>query len=137
MDNLIGLYKAKRKDDGKWVKGYLVKYGSGDYVIYGEILKKLDHETYKCFSIDKILPETICEYINTSDNEKSLVFTNDIVEFSYCDEFNDEREYIGFIYKGDGCYKIATMNNIFYIDSDIKIKKVIGDKFDSFKLLMN
>lgn len=137
-------FKAKRLDNKEWTEGdlignafyrcdtesdccYILDYRKMKYYDFQDIWEQLDE-----YEVD---PETICEYINFKDRDKTLVFTNDIVEFLYYDEFWDSHLYTGFIYKGEGCYKISTKASVFYINESIDINKVIGNKFDNAELL--
>lgn len=120
------LFRGKRIDNGEWVEGDLIHEKFGVYIQY--IINNIRTKA-------KVDPETICEYINSKDQDKTLAFTNDIVEFSHYTEFGRSGYYVGFIYKGDGCYKISTKTLIFYIDDAIDIDKVIGNKFDNAELL--
>lgn len=131
MNDLIGLFRAKRTKDKKWFEGNLIKHQSGGYAIYSES----EYEENEILKIEKINPETICEYINAKDRDKTPVFTNDIVEFFHYDEFWQSEKHTGFIYKGEGCYKISAKSLVFYIDESIDIDKVIGNKFDDIELL--
>ena len=135
MGYLIGLFRSKRMRDKKWIEGSLIRYKSGGYAIYSEPLCNYEDEDNEVFMMEKIDPETISECINFKDRDKTPVFTNDIVEFLYSDEFWDSHLYTGFIYKGEGCYKISTKTSVFYINESIDINRVIGNKFDNAELL--
>ena len=124
------LFRGRRIDNGEWVEGDYGRFHGNDsheiYISYPQI-----NETYW----NEIDPETICEYINYEDRDKTPIFTNDIVEFSWYDQFWNSYHYVGCIYKGKGCYKISTKNEVYYIDESIDIDKVIGNKFDNAELL--
>lgn len=63
------LFKAKRKNDNKWVYGFLVKQN--------------EYEVYICEDIDSaclVIPETICEYTGLNDKNDVKIFENDIVK---------------------------------------------------------
>ena len=138
------LFRGKRIDNDEWVEGdlfsnaffrgkdksnccYILDYDKIEYDDFQSIFEQIDE-----FEVD---PETICEYINSRDQDKALVFTNDIVEFYWYDQFWNSYHYVGYIYKGKGCYKISTKNEVYYIDESIDIDKVIGNKFDNPELL--
>ena len=50
------LFKAKRKDNGEWVEGYVVAYPSGKVEIH-KISKELPDILLKC----EIAPSTLCQ----------------------------------------------------------------------------
>ena len=49
----IGLYKAKRKDNGKWIEGYLFCIWEKAYILWGT--------TNGIPNMVEVDPETICE----------------------------------------------------------------------------
>lgn len=60
------LFKAKRKDNGEWVEGYVVAYPSGKVEIH-KISKELPDILLKC----EIAPSTLCQYTGLTDkNDK-------------------------------------------------------------------
>ena len=83
------LFKAKRKDNGKWVEGYLFDNGfDGEekkYFIGGLIIEKYNGtacDEWDITGIDfyEIDPETICQFTGMTDKNGVRIWNNDIVE---------------------------------------------------------
>ena len=73
------LFKAKRLDNGEWVKGALV-YDDMDKLY--RIIIELDYSTVTCIRADKALrvdASTICQCTGLKDKNGKLIWENDIV----------------------------------------------------------
>lgn len=68
------LFKAKRKDNGEWVEGYVVAYPSGKVEIH-KISKELPDILLKC----EIAPSTLCQYTGLTDKNDKKIWENDIL----------------------------------------------------------
>ena len=68
------LFKAKRKDNGEWVEGYVVAYPSGKVEIH-KISKELPDILLKC----EIAPSTLCQYTGLTDKDSKKIWENDIL----------------------------------------------------------
>lgn len=135
------LFKAKRKDTGKWVEGLLwqKKYNSNKIFI-SCFPDKDDNE--EVFVVD---PDTICQYTGLTDKNGRKIWENDIVKY----HFGDDVAPIRFgVYQS--CFdSIQTGHVGFYVDWDSKkaLRKdlgywvnmidcnVIGNVFDNPELL--
>ena len=72
------LYRAKRKDNGEWVEGFLVKK-HGLFFIYSVI--NADTCRQPNYEVEE---STICQCTGERDEEKKLIFEHDIVAFIDC-----------------------------------------------------
>lgn len=70
------LFKAKRKDNSKWVEGYYVKrydlLGNEEHLIFHA-------DSYKVWEYAEIIPETLCRFTGRCDKNGKKVWENDIL----------------------------------------------------------
>lgn len=69
------LSKAKRVDDGEWIRGNLIYTFTGTPYIVAEY----DH-IINFISIDEVDPTTICQCTGLNDKNGKLIWENDIVK---------------------------------------------------------
>ena len=71
------LFKAKRKDNGKWVEGYYQKrydlLGNEEHLIFHA-------DSYTVWEYAEIDPETLCQFTGRCDRYGNKIWENDIVE---------------------------------------------------------
>ena len=134
--------KAKRKDNGEWVEGFLYITHNGEYEIssYDE---ELDTERITCI----VVPETVCRCTTLTDKNGKWIFEGDVVQtggymfvvkFGKCGGVanNENYCYMGYYLDGfDNMTKVALRlglrNDICYF-TDIE---VIGNIHDGKDLL--
>lgn len=125
MENRF-LFRAKRKDNGEWTEGFLLKRWDGLWI----------------FSIDEkfadlIIPSTICQCTGLKDKNGKLIFENDILSGNIDDEFPEDetRKRVvwhknGWCTNEPGCVDYETLD-----DFDSENFEVIGNMIDNPELL--
>ena len=68
------LYRAKLKDNGEWVEGYIVIYPSGRFDIHKKCMEPPD-----ALAVYEVDPSTICQCTGLKDKNGNLIWENDIV----------------------------------------------------------
>lgn len=140
------LFKAKRKDDGKWVHGYLFDDGfeNGRVFIGGIVIEKYNGTACDDWNVTginfyEIAPNTICQSTGLKDKNGKLIWENDIASYSdlitrdkktICIEWNKMQA--SFVRK----YRSPMGLQYLYLDEYIASRmEVIGNTFDSPELL--
>ena len=115
-------FKAKRLDNGEWVKGSLVKTPFGTFIEW--------YEDSIC-NKRKVDSDTVCQFTGLKDCKGKEVWEGDIVEFETYDLYKgivERKAIIG--YTGSGFF--AIVDDIPYPLS-FKCIEVVGNKFDKEK----
>lgn len=131
------LFKAKRKDNGKWVEGYLmdenyINVPFNDYDACGRFDDPVE-----------IAPDTICQYTGLTDKNGRKIWENDIVK---CPKRKEEYELYRVVWRKDfadfGIEPIKPKFEAKYpmgLSEELTIYgcdyKVIGNVFDNPELL--
>lgn len=88
------LFRAKRKDDGKWVEGYLFDDGFSEpkHYFVGRIVIEpyigTADDDWDITGIDfcEIDPETLCQYTGLTDKNSKRIWENDIIKHEISDD---------------------------------------------------
>lgn len=146
------LFKAKRLDNGEWVKGALV-YDDMDRLY--RIIIELDYSTGTCIQADKaprVDASTICQCTGLKDKNGKLIWENDIVCHAYTKYQKENTDYPPFcrvekrknyVIKWDNTmvhlgFRYHNGRNIFPFKNGTVINgddEVIGNIFDNPELL--
>lgn len=75
------LFKAKRIDNGEWVKGYYTECNGKTFIginisIYGDIFEVFSTPVIRWFEVD---PKSLCQFTGLCDKNGNRIWDNDIV----------------------------------------------------------
>lgn len=126
------LFKAKRKDNGKWVEGYLmdenyINVPFNDYDACGRFDDPVEIE-----------PDTICQYTGITDKNGKKIWENDICDrkekYPEIVMYNEGDWQLDYSYALGKEIHYAACNLGFYA-CERKCVEVIGNVFDNQELL--
>lgn len=136
------LFKAKRVDNGEWVKGYYIEVKIQYYedevswVNSSDFNKALGH--YICDELNRlieVIPETVCQYTGLNDKNGKKIFEGDI--FNLFDACKEIRDTLTIKFDDDmASYEVLTLENYHYsYDTKCVIAgcEVIGSIHDKTK----
>nr|DAJ14544.1 MAG TPA: YopX protein [Siphoviridae sp. ctdzB12] len=117
------LFKAKRKDNGKWVEGD---------AIHEPIGMSIRHEKNGMSVRVPVDPDTLCQYTGLTDKNGQKIWENDIVR-------NEEGD-IGVVqwFEEHAAFMIwnKTKNCVCYLaENDFSKIEIVGNEFDNPELL--
>lgn len=126
MENRF-LFRAKRKDNGEWVEGCLLKTWGALWIF------SIDEKT-----ADLIIPSTICQSTGLKDKNGKLIWENDICDrkeqYPEIVEYRDGDWTLDYSYashkESGACYC-----NLGFYAEERKCIEVIGNIFDNPELL--
>ena len=149
------LFKAKRKDDGKWVHGYLFDDGfeNGRVFIGGIVIEKYNGTACDDWNVTginfcEIDPNTICQCTGLKDKNGKLIWENDIIKkefYTDYDAYANSEKYTGVMKYEDGGWWVKTLKedgqilarniiDVLAFSKDIEHFEVIGNVFDNPEL---
>lgn len=141
------LFKAKRKDDGEWVQGYLFDDGfeNGRVFIGGIVIEKYNGTACDDWNVTginfcEIDQNTICQCTGLKDKNGKLIWENDIVAYwdSYSTESGlAEADCIGKVVWDDETISFQVTNRLSAESYEVLGDEcsVIGNVFDNPELL--
>lgn len=127
------LFKAKRKDNGKWVEGYYCKTTIGNDVRPSDLIfvpfKVSRNEEWGWMKVDF---DTICQYTGLTDKNGKKIWENDIVR--------NEKGDIGVVqwFEEHAAFMIwnKTKHYVCYLaENDFSKIEIAGNEFDNPELL--
>ena len=138
------LYKAKQKDNGEWVQGYLYGIWEKRYILWG-----MTNDIPNMIEVD---PSTICQCTGLKDKNGKLIWENDIVSHKYKKYTEEATDYTlfgciekrkNYVIKWDNTmaycgFRYHNGRNIFQIKNGTVSNgddEVIGNIFDNPELL--
>ena len=129
------LFRGKRKEDGKWIEGYLVRVNDKYFISDADATFGMNGEILDCHCID---PETVGQYTGLNDENGKKIFEGDVTKYECM--YHDEYYEIGFGYgsfnhREIGKQKLGTS----FDDGEFGLgpdnMKVIGNIHDNPELL--
>ncbi len=132
------LFKAKRKDNGKWVEGNLITNERNENQKYIGYIFDERNGVIEDFDLVEVIPDTICQYAGLTDKNGKRIWENDI-----CDRKEKYPEIVTYN-KGDwqldysyalGKEKHFCACNLGFYACERNCIEVIGNVFDNPELL--
>lgn len=128
------LFKAKRKDGGKWIEGYYQKR----YDLLGKEEHLIFHaDSYKMWEYAEIVPETLCQFTGLCDKNGKKIWENDIL-MAHLDEFYPEDatyETVEWNVAGWVTHEANSIDRPYLDGFDLEHYEVVGNIFDNKELL--
>lgn len=121
-------FKAKRLDNGEWVKGDLAHSLDGGLNIFGFTREN----GVDCYSgVHLIDPETVCQFTGLKDCEGNEIWEGDIVHDSYDRLFIDNLYEVVYI-EEEGTFAFKSLDKVDNYEPFVNLFEVyvVGNKFD-------
>lgn len=147
------LFKGKRADNGKWIRGDLIttpfiRNTTQQNIVYILDVTKAEYDCFEDLTEDngyfEVYPETVCQYTGLTDKNGRKIFEGDIVKTKFFGKDNGngqnfaDYDIFKIVYK-DGIYLLENNRRRFsaqYIpDMMGNGIKVIGNIFDNPELM--
>ena len=128
------LFKAKRKDDGKWVEGYYQKrydlLGNEEHLIFHA-------DSYKVWEYAEIDSETLCQFTGLYDKNGNKIWENDILMAHLDKSYPEDVTYetIEWGVAGWVAHEANSIDRQYLDEFDLEHFEVVGNIFDNKELL--
>lgn len=135
------LFKAKRKDNGKWIEGYYQKrydlLGNEEHLIFHA-------DSYNVWEYAEIDPETVCQFTGLCDKNGKKIWENDILMAHLDESYPDDVTYetVEWGVAGWVAHETSSIDREYgsvdreYLDEfDLEHFEVVGNIFDNPELL--
>lgn len=125
------LFKAKRKDNGKWVEGYVVRK-HGLYFIYDIVNSESCRQ-----NIYEIDPETLCQFTGLCDKNGKRIWENDILMAHLDESYPEDTTYetVEWGVAGWVTHEANSIDKQYLDEFDLEHFEVVGNIFDNPELL--
>ena len=128
------LFKAKRKDGGKWIEGYYQK----GYDLLGNEEHLIFHaDSYKVWEYAEIVPETICQFTGLCDKNGKKIWENDILMAHLDESYPEDTTYetVEWGVAGWVTHEANSVDRQYLDEFDLEHFEVVGNIFDNKELL--
>jgi uncharacterized phage protein (TIGR01671 family) len=128
------LFKAKRKDNSKWIKGYYQKRY--------DLLSNEEHlifhaDSYNVWEYAEIIPETVCQFTGLCDKNGKKIWENDILMANLDESYPEDVTYetVEWGVAGWVTHEANSIDRPYLDEFDLEHFEVVGNIFDNPELL--
>ena len=129
------IFKAKRRDNGKWLEGYYVYCRKRHYIL--PVVNKAVGFDEREDEWVEIVPETLCQYTGLTDKNGQKIWENDILKAHLDENYPEDITYTKIIWSE--CRFCTKENNSSDIEMlgkwDAEYFETCGNIFDNPELL--
>ena len=128
------LFKAKRKDNGKWVEGYYQKR----YDLLGNEVHLIFHaDSYTVWEYAEVDPETLCWFTGRCDRYGNKIWENDIMMAHLDESYPEDATYetVEWGVAGWVTHEAGSTDREYLDEFDLEHYEVVGNIFDNKELL--
>lgn len=128
------LFKAKRKDNSKWINGYYQKRY--------DLLSNEEHlifhaDSYNVWEYAEIIPETVCQFTGLCDKNGKKIWENDILMANLDESYPEDVTYetVEWGVAGWVTHEANSIDRPYLDEFDLEHFEVVGNIFDNPELL--
>lgn len=128
------LFKAKRIDNSKWIKGYYQKRY--------DLLSNEEHlifhaDSYNVWEYAEIIPETVCQFTGLCDKNGKKIWENDILMANLDESYPEDVTYetVEWGVAGWVTHEANSIDRQYLDEFDLEHFEVVGNIFDNPELL--